>query len=157
MASQAERDSDWNKKRQQAQPFINRMCSVLERKIRGYEQIGFLRRCQREKLTPKGLRVKLPTNMGKTEFGGRLQGRSEKRVLKRTIGDLFVKMKRLDEELAGLKLQLNVEMGFSNNWIDKIVVWLKGSLKQFSSNLKASLNKKLLFLRKQRDKKQKLR
>ena len=63
-------------------------------------------------------------------------------------------MKRSDEELAGLKLHLNVKMVFSNNWINKIVVWLKGSLKQFSSNLKASLKKKLLFLRKQRDEKQ---
>ena len=63
-------------------------------------------------------------------------------------------MKRLDKELVGLKLHLNVEMGFLNDWIDKIVVWLKGSLKQFSSDLKASLNKKFLFLRKQRDEKQ---
>ena len=91
----------------------------------GYEQIGFLRSCQREKLTPKGLRVKLPSNMGKTEFGGRLQGRSEKWVLKRRIGDLFVKVKGLDKELVGLKLHLNIEMGFSNNWIDKVLVWSK--------------------------------
>ena len=56
MASQAERDSDWNEKRQQAQP---------------------------------------------------------------------LKMKRLDKELVGLKLHLNIEMGFSNNWIDKVLVWSK--------------------------------
>ena len=119
MASQVESDSDWNQKRQQAQPFINRIRSVLEKKARGFAQIGFLRRCQKERLTPKGLRVKLPTNMEKTDFGGRLQGRSEKRVLKRTIGDLFVKIKKLDKELAGLKLHLNDEMGFSNKWIEK--------------------------------------
>ena len=60
--------SDWNKKCQQAQPFINRIHSVMERKTLSYEQIGFLRRCQQEKLTPKGLRVKLLTNMGKMEY-----------------------------------------------------------------------------------------
>ena len=91
MASQEESGSDWNKKRQQAQPFINRIRSVLEKKTRGFEQIGFLRRCQKERLTLKGLRVKLPTNMEKTDFGGRLQGRSENRVLKRTIGDFLLK------------------------------------------------------------------
>ena len=67
---------------------------------------------QKEKLTPKGLRVKLPTNISGSQFGGRLQSRSEKRVVKRTIGDLFVKIKKLDEQLADLKLHLNVEMGF---------------------------------------------
>ena len=36
MASQKESDSDWNKKRQQAQPFINRIRSVLEKKTQGF-------------------------------------------------------------------------------------------------------------------------
>ena len=151
MASQAERDSDWNKKRQQTQPFINKIRSVLEKKARTFEQIGFLRRCQKEKLTPKGLRVKLPTNISGSQFGGRLQSRSEKRVVKRTIGDLFVKIKNLDEQLADLKLHLNVEMGFSNKWINKIVIWVQGSLKEFTSKVKAGLKKKLVFLRKQRE------
>ena len=63
------------------------------------------------KLTPRGLRVKLPNNISSSQYGNRLQGRSEKRVMKRTIGDLFVKLKRLDEELAKIRLHLNVEMG----------------------------------------------
>ena len=151
MASRLEVDSDWNKKRQQAQPFINKIRSVLEKKARTFEQIGFLRRCQKEKLTPKGLRVKLPTNISGSQFGGRLQSRSEKRVVKRTIGDLFVKIKKLDEQLADLKLHLNVEMGFSNKWINKIVIWVQGSLKEFTSKVKAGLKKKLVFLRKQRE------
>ena len=151
MASRLEVDSDWNKKRQQAQPFINKIRSVLEKKARTFEQIGFLRRCQKEKLTPKGLRVKLPTNISGSQFGGRLQSRSEKRVVKRTIGDLFVKIKKLDEQLADLKLHLNIEMGFSNKWINKIVIWVQGSLKEFTSKVKAGLKKKLVFLRKQRE------
>jgi len=155
VASRLEVDSDWNKKRQQAQPFINRIRSVLEKKARSFEQIGFLRRCQKEKLTPKGLRVKLPTNVSGSQFGGRLQSRSEKRVVKRTIGDLFVKIKNLDEELAKLKLHLNVEMGFSNNWINKIAIWVQGSLKEFSSKVRTGLKKKFIFLRKQQEQMQK--
>ena len=107
MASQVESDSDWIKKHQQAQPFINRIRSVSEKKTWGFEQIGFLRRCQKERLTPKGLRVKLPTNMEKTctDFGGRLQGRSEKRVLKRTIGDLFVNIyKEIGQGTCGFEV-----------------------------------------------------
>jgi len=51
MANRAGGASDWDKKRQQAQPFINRIRSVWEKKTRSIEQIGFLRRCQKEKLT----------------------------------------------------------------------------------------------------------
>ena len=54
MANQ-ERDEDWNKKRQQAQPFINKIRSCMEKKARWIEQIGFLRKCQKEGLVPKGL------------------------------------------------------------------------------------------------------
>ena len=53
MASPLEGDSDQNKKHQQGQPFINRTRSVLEKKALSFEQIGFLRRCQDEKFTPK--------------------------------------------------------------------------------------------------------
>ena len=62
-----------------------------------------------------------------------------------------MKIKKLDEQLADLKLHLNVEMGFSNKWINKIVIWVQGSLKEFTSKVKAGLKKKLVFLRKQRE------
>ena len=98
MASRLEVDSDWNKKRQQAQPSINRIRSGLKQKTRWYAQIGFLRRCQKEGLVPKGLRVKLPSSVLKSEYGERLKLRSEKRVLKRAISDLFVKIQRMDRK-----------------------------------------------------------
>ena len=50
-----EGDADWNKKRQQAQPYINKIRSLLEKKMQWFEQVGFLRKCQKEKLIPKGL------------------------------------------------------------------------------------------------------
>ena len=107
-------DNDWEKKRQQAQPYINKIRSALEKKTRWYEQIGFLRKCTKEGLVPKGLRVRLPETVLKSEYGERLKKRSEKRVVKRAISDLFVKIQRIDRNLAGLRLYLNQSLGFSN-------------------------------------------
>ena len=65
--------SDWNKKRQQAQPYINRIRSALEKKTRWSEQIGFLRKCLKEGLTPKGLRVRLPGSILLSQHGKKVQ------------------------------------------------------------------------------------
>ena len=59
-------------------------------------------------MVPKGLRVKLPTSILKSEYGERLKMRSEKRVVKRAISDLFIKIKRLDKRLAEIRLHLRV-------------------------------------------------
>ena len=95
-----EGDGDWKKKRQQAQPFINKIRSCME------NQIGFMRKCQKEGLVPKGLRVKLPWNIMKSQYGERLKRRSEKRVLKRAVSDLFVKINRMDQNMAEHRLHL---------------------------------------------------
>ena len=87
-----------------AQPIINKIRSCTDSKQRRFEQIGFLRRCQKEGLVPKGLRVKLPVNIMKSEYGERLKKRSEKRVLKRAVSDLFVKIHRMDKEMAERRL-----------------------------------------------------
>ena len=60
MDGRSHNESDWNKKHQQTQPFINRVCSAMQKKTRWIEQIGFLRSCQKDGLTPPGLRVKKP-------------------------------------------------------------------------------------------------
>ena len=60
--------------------------------------------------------------------------------MKRTIRDLFVKLKK-SEELAKIK-HLNIEMGFTNKWIKKVETWVVGSLKQLSSKIKEGLKKK---------------
>ena len=85
-------EEDWNKKRQQAQPYINRIWSLMEKKMQCFEQVGFLTRCRKEKLMPKGLRVRLPSSIEKSEYGQRLKGRSENKVIKRAVSDLFVKI-----------------------------------------------------------------
>ena len=77
------------------------------------KQSMFLRSCLKEGLTPKGLRVKLPASVLRSQHGQRLQRRSQKRVVKRTISNLFVKMKALDKQLADLRLSLKTDFGFS--------------------------------------------
>ena len=140
-------ENDWNKKRQQAQPSINRIRSGLEKKTRWYEQIGFLRRCQKEGLVPKGLRVKLPSSVLKSEYGERLKLRSEKRVLKRAISDLFVKIQRMDRKLAEIRLHLNQSLGFTNVWIQKMERWVALSLRKSEAKIKSGLERKLKDLR----------
>ena len=139
--------SDWNKKRQQALPFINRIRSAMEKKTRWIEQIGFLRRCQKEGVTPKGLRVKLPMSILKSHQGERLKARSEKRVLKKTISDLFVKIKAMDMRIAGLRLQLRQDFGFSVHWIQKMENWVMKSLGKVRAEIKKRLLGKIRVLR----------
>ena len=69
-------------------------------KTKWFEQIGFLRRCQKEGLVPNARQVKLPVNIMKSEYGVRLKKRSEKRVLKRAVSDLFVKISHMDKKMA---------------------------------------------------------
>jgi len=83
-------ESVWNKKRQKAQPYINKIRSLLEKKTRWIEQVGFLRRCRKEDLMPKGLRVRLPSSIEKSEYGQRLKGRSENKVIKRAVSDFYI-------------------------------------------------------------------
>ena len=104
-------ESVWNKKRQKAQPFINRLRYELGRKARWQQQIGFLRKCLKEGLTPKGLRVRLPGSILLSQHGKRLRMQSEKRVVKRTVSNLFV------AEVNGLR---NCRLAFEA----KILVWI---------------------------------
>ena len=83
-------EEDWNKKRQQAQPYINRIWSLMEKKMQFFEQVGFLTRCRKEKLMPKGLRVRLPSSIEKSKYGQRLKGRSENKVIKRAVSDFYI-------------------------------------------------------------------
>ena len=144
------RGNDWEKKHQQAQPYINKIRSGLEMKVRWYEQIGFLRKCQKEGLVPKGLRIRLPESVTKAEYGERLKRRSKKKVIKRTISNLFVKIHRVNREMAERKLHLNQDLGFTGVWIQKTVRWVEASLKKSTARVRSKLQQKLRSLRAQR-------
>ena len=111
---------DWNKKRQQAQPYINKIRSLLEKKTRWVEQVGFLRRCRKVDLMPKGLRVGFPSNMEKSEYGQRLKRRSEKKIIKRAISDLFVKIKHAEIDIGKLNLHLLQELKMPEKWVERM-------------------------------------
>ena len=152
-----EGDGDWKKKRQQAQPFINKIRSCMEKKARWFEQIGFMRKCQKEGLVPKGLRVKLPWSIMKSQYGERLKRRSEKRVLKRAVSDLFVKINRMDQKMAEHRLHLKQTLGFSEVFIKKTEKWVWNSLAESIGKVKRALEKKLRELRANKRESQKLK
>ena len=145
-------ESDWEKKRKQAQPYINKIQFEQERRMRWTEQIGFLRKCSREGLMPKGLRVKLPRSILMTEYGRRLRAKSEHKVLKRAISTLFVKIKKVDVKIASVNVHLNLEMGMTNGWIERTGRWIMNSLKEGRNQLKKKLNNKLQNLRNKKKK-----
>ena len=145
-------ESDWEKKRKQAQPFINRIRFEQERRMRWTEQIGFLRKCSREGLMPKGLRVKLPRSILMTEYGRRLRAKSEHKVLKRAISTLFVKIKKVDVKVASVNVHLNLEVGMTNGWIERTGRWVTNSLREGRNQLKKKLNNKLRNLRNEKKK-----
>ena len=100
------RESVWDKKRQKAQPYINRIRYELGRKTRWQEQIGFLQKCRKFGLVPNGLCVKIPTSIQNSAYGMRLKSRSEDRVLKRAISELYLNVKGVNGKVAGMKVAL---------------------------------------------------
>ena len=72
---------------------------------------------------------------------------SEKRVVKRTVSNLFVKLKSMDSKIADLSLTLKSDFGFSNNWIQKIANRVLKSLGKVRNEVQSHLKKKLHFLR----------
>ena len=48
-----------------------------------------------------------------SEYGEKLRRRSKKKVIKRTILNLFVKINRVNMEVATRKLRLSQDLGFT--------------------------------------------
>ena len=92
-------------------------------------------------MVPKGLRVRLPESVMKSEYGERLRRRSE---------NLFVKIHRVNMELAERKFRLNQDLGFTGVWIQKTVKWVEASLKKSAARVRSKLQQKLRSLRAQR-------
>ena len=57
--------------------------------------------------------MRLPGSILLSQHGKRLRMRSEKRVVKRTVSNLFVKLKSMESEIADLRLKLKSCFGFS--------------------------------------------
>ena len=121
-----------------------------------FEQVGFLTRCRKEKLMPKGLRVRLPSSIEKSEYGQRLKGRSENKVIKRAVSDLFVKIKHAEMDIAKLNLCLMQELRMPEGWTKRMGNWASNSLKSERVKIRKRLNMKLKNLRIEKKEKQKL-
>ena len=56
--------------------------------------------------------MRIPLSVLKSQHGERLRIRSEKRVVKRAISNLFVKVKGMDTKIANLRLQFEQDFWF---------------------------------------------
>ena len=121
-----------------------------------FEKVGFLRRCRKEKLMPKGLRVRLPSNIEKSEYGQRIKGRSEKKVIKRAVSDLIVKIKHVEMDIAKLNLFLMQELRMPEGWTKRMGNWASNSLKSERVKIRKRLTVKLQNLRIEKKNEQKV-
>ena len=53
--------------------------------------------------------MKIPASIERSQYGKRMKSRSEKRVLRRTISDLYVKIEKADIKIAEMNLVLSQE------------------------------------------------
>ena len=116
--------------------------------------MGFLRRCRKEDLIPKGLRVSFPNSIEKSEYGQRLKGRNEKKIIKRAISDLFVKIKHAEIDIGKLNLYLMQELKLPEGWVERMGNWASNSLKTESMKVRKRLTVKLQGLRMEKKKKE---
>jgi len=95
----------------------------------------------------KRVTVRISLSVLKSQHGERLRIRSEKRVVKRAISNLFVKVKGMDTKIANLRLQLKQDFGFSKNWVQRMENWVLKSLGKLRAEVRSRLLKKLKVLR----------
>ena len=101
-------------------------------------------------MIPKGLRVKIPTSVDKTDYGQRLKNWSEKRVLRRAISD------RTEKEIADVNLYLMQNLNMPRGWTDRMGRWVYNSLKETRQKIRKRLQLKLENLRKAEKEKRKV-
>ena len=57
------RETDWRDRREQATPVLNKILDELVKQSNWTQQQIFLSKCQNQNVTPKGLKVKVPTGI----------------------------------------------------------------------------------------------
>ena len=112
-------ESVWDKKRQKAQSYINRIRYELGRKTRWQEQIGFLQKCRKFGLVPNGLCVKIPTSIQNS------------------------KVKGVNGKVAGMKVALKLELEMPKGWIDRTETWIVKSLRKSGYKIRLKPQKKV--------------
>ena len=85
-----------------------------------------------------------------------MKSRSEKRVLRRTISDLYVKIKKADIKIAEMNLVLSQELQMPKGWRERIGRWVLNSLKEIKVKVQMSLKKKFDKLKQEKKEEEKL-
>ena len=85
-----------------------------------------------------------------------MKSRSEKRVLRRAISDLYVKIKKADIKIAEMNLVLSQELQMPKGWRERIGRWVLNSLKEIKVKVQMSLKKKFDKLKQEKKEEKKL-
>ena len=72
----------------QAQPYINIIWPLIEKKMQCFEQVGFLRRCKKGICCQRDLKSSIETS----KYEQCLKIKSEKKVMLRVVSDLSVQI-----------------------------------------------------------------
>ena len=84
-----------------------------------------------------------------------MKTRSEDRILKRAISELYTKVKSVSEKVSGMKVTLKLELEMPSGWIDRTEKWILKSLRGRSHKTKVKLQKKFESLKQQKIKEKK--
>ena len=112
----ANQEVDWRFRREQAQPIVNKFLRSLLRKGRLVDQRTFLYSCKRNGVIPKGLRVRLPSNMNNTSYGFCLRRKNEFKILKKSISELHRNLDGTTRQILVIKLELR-EFELGEKWL----------------------------------------
>ena len=89
MAVHFQTENEWKTQRKQAQPVINKIFSEMEKEARWSEQLGFLVKCRRKYLIPKGMRTKIPGKMKMSDSEIRMKTKYEMKTLRKSISGFY--------------------------------------------------------------------
>jgi len=146
MAVHFQTENEWKTQRKQAQPVINKIFSEMEKEARWSEQLGFLVKCRRKYLIPKGMRTKIPGKMKMSDSEIRMKTKYEMKILRKSISDLYRKKGNLEKNISRLKLDLRENHKLSGRFIENTINWLKKKVKYKTSLIKTKLKRKFQCL-----------
>ena len=100
-------------------------------------------KCRDSKVTPKGLRVKVPKGITNEEKGKKWKLKCEMELIQRTIKRLYTKQQNADERIASRKLELRKRLKMGDKWIENTMRWLEKKAKEKEIPKKESPERKV--------------
>ena len=87
--------SCWRERRRQSQTHINKWLRLLTKQNILKNQLYFLYRCKKLGLIPYGLRIKIPMNLLRSDYGKKFSQKVNWSILLNTISDVNKRLKAL--------------------------------------------------------------